>query len=70
MRFRERKMSDPKVFRENAQRCLAMAADTPDPDLRDNLVEAAQRWLRLATEFEADNSLLEAMRYENASGWR
>jgi hypothetical protein len=63
-------MPDPKIFRENAQRCLAMAADTPDADLRDNLVEAAQRWLRLATEFEADNSLLEAMHYENVSGRR
>ena len=57
-------MPDPKIFRENAQRCLAMAADTSDPDLRESLVETAQRWLRLATEIEADNSLLEALHYE------
>ena len=40
---------DPKEFRENAQRCLAMAAEAPNPDLRETLVETAQRWLRLAT---------------------
>lgn len=59
-------MPDPKIFRENAQRCLAMAADTPDPDLRENLVETAQRWLRLAIEIEADHSLPEATHYEEA----
>ena len=57
---------DPKEFRENAKRCLAMAAEAPDPDLRESLVETAQRWLRLATEIEADNSLLEATHYEKA----
>ena len=50
---------DPKEFRENATRCLAMAADTPDPDLRENLVETAQRWLRLAIEIEATDSFPE-----------
>ena len=32
-------MPDPKSFRENAERCLAMAADTPNPDLRESLVK-------------------------------
>ena len=59
-------MPDPKAFRENAQRCLAMAADAPNPDLREILVETAQRWLRLATEIEADNSLLEPTHHEKA----
>jgi len=59
-------MPDPKIFRENAQRCLAMAADTPDPHLRESLVETAQRWLHLATEIEADHSLLEPTHYEEA----
>ena len=59
-------MPDPKTFRENAQRCLAMAADASDPDLRESLVETAQRWLRLATEIEADNSLLEPTHNEKA----
>lgn len=61
-----RNMPDPKTFRENAQRCLAMAADTPDPHLRESLVETAQRWLHLATEIEADHSLLEPTHYEKA----
>ena len=43
---------DPKEFRENATRCLAMAAEAPDPDLRESLVETAHRWLRLATDIE------------------
>ena len=52
--------SDPKEFRENATRCLAMAAEThPIPILRENLLETAQRWLRLATEIEATESLPE-----------
>ena len=51
---------DPKEFRENAERCLAMAAEQPNPDLRESLVETAQRWLRLATDIEATDSLLEA----------
>jgi hypothetical protein len=50
---------DPKEFRENAQRCLAMAAEAPNPDLRESLVETAQRWLRLATDIEATDCLLE-----------
>ena len=48
---------DPKEFRENATRCLAMAAEAPDPDLRESLVETAHRWLRLATDIEASDSL-------------
>ena len=59
-------MPDPKIFRENAQRCMAMAADTPDPDFRESLVETAQRWLRLAIEIEADHSLLDATHFEEA----
>ena len=59
---------DPKEFRENATRCLAMAADAPNPDLREILVETAQRWLRLATEIEADNSLLEPTMKKLRSG--
>ena len=55
----ERNMPDPKSFRENAERCLAMTADTPNPDLRESLVETTQRRRRLATEIEADNSLFE-----------
>ena len=50
---------DPKEFRENATRCLAMAADAPDPDLRESLVETAQRWLRLATDIEATDGFPE-----------
>jgi hypothetical protein len=63
---RERNMPDPKIFRENAERCLAMAADTSDPHLREGLVETAQRWLRLAIEIEADHSFLEPTHYEKA----
>ena len=48
---------DPKEFRENATRCLAMAAEAPDPDLRESLVETAHRWLRLATDIEATDYL-------------
>jgi hypothetical protein len=48
---------DPKEFRENATRCLAMAAEAPDPDLRESLVETAHRWLRLATDIEGTDCL-------------
>ena len=37
---------DPKEFRENATRCLAMAAEAPKSHLRESLVETAHRWLR------------------------
>ena len=57
---------DPKEFRENATRCLAMAADAPNPDLRESLVETAQRWLRLATDIEATDSLPETTHREKA----
>jgi hypothetical protein len=48
--------ADPKELREHAERCLAMAAETPNPDLRDSLGETAQRCMNLAAEIEAAES--------------
>jgi hypothetical protein len=46
-------MADPKEYRRQAKRCLKLAADTNDAVLKNNLIEAAQRWERLAADLAA-----------------
>ena len=49
---------DPKECREHAKGCLALAAETKNPVLKESLVEIAQKWARLATDLEATQALL------------
>ena len=50
--------ADPKECREQAKRCLRLAAETNDPVLRDSLTDTAHRWERLAAELQSDNDNL------------
>jgi hypothetical protein len=64
--------TDPKECSENAKRCvtlaakatdpvvlrLKLAAETIDPVLKDNLLNSAKRWERLAAELEPENAWL------------
>ena len=49
---------DPKECRENAKRCLEIAQTARTEADRERLEGLAQRWLALATDFEAANVLL------------
>jgi hypothetical protein len=50
--------ADPKECREQATRCLRLAAEANDPVLRDSLTDTAHRWERLAAELQSDNDSL------------
>jgi|KBSMisStaDraftv2_1062788.scaffolds.fasta_scaffold211945_1 hypothetical protein len=50
--------ADPKECREQAKRCLRLAAEANDPVLRDSLTDTAHRWERLAAELQSDNDNL------------
>ena len=50
--------ADPKECREQAKRCLRLAAETNDPVLRDSLTDTAYRWERLAADLQSDNDNL------------
>jgi hypothetical protein len=45
--------TDPKECREQAKRCLKLAAETNDPVLNTSLTDAAHRWERLAADLES-----------------
>ena len=46
--------TDPKECREQAKRCLKLAAETNDPVLKTSLTDAAHRWERLAADLDND----------------
>ena len=50
--------ADPKECREQAKRCLRLAAEANDHVLRDSLTDTAHRWERLAAELQSDNDNL------------
>jgi hypothetical protein len=50
---------DSKTYKEHAERCLELAAEALDPVLKDNLLEAAERWTRLASDLASTSDLLE-----------
>jgi hypothetical protein len=56
--------ADPKECREQAKRCLKLAAETNDPVLRESLTDTAHRWERLAADLEADVSLVVNLRQD------
>jgi hypothetical protein len=59
---------DPKQYREHAERCRSLAAETTDPVLRERLTDAAQRWEILAADLENVNSLLESLEDQRTTG--
>jgi hypothetical protein len=54
--------TDRNAYTEQAKRCLELAAGASDPVLKQNLIEAAQRWTRIASElFDHCDHKLEAV---------
>jgi hypothetical protein len=51
---------DPKECRERALRCAKLAAETANPELKEQLLEVAQIWTKLATELDHTKKLLDA----------
>jgi hypothetical protein len=50
---------DPRECRENAKRCMKLAAETTDPNAQEILINTAQGWERLASKLaEAQEELL------------
>lgn len=49
----------PDTYRENAARCLKMAAEATDPAVKTNLTENAERWFRLAVDSADANDKIE-----------
>jgi hypothetical protein len=48
-------MLDAHECRENAMQCMAQAAQTADPILKERLTETAQGWMRLTADLAAHN---------------
>jgi hypothetical protein len=44
---------DPDECRMRAHRCIEVAADTADPDLKKKFTDLAEKWNQLATDIEA-----------------
>jgi hypothetical protein len=60
---------DRNAYTEHAKRCLDLAAGTSDPVFKQNLVEAAQRWTRIASDLAAASELLDCEhKLERAAG--
>jgi hypothetical protein len=56
---------DPKVCRQHAKYCWALASEVTNPVLRESLIETAQRWSRLAAELDAMQGLLDDWQRED-----
>jgi hypothetical protein len=50
-------MTDPKEFREHAERCIQMGAATTDRRVQLELLERAKTWLLLAHQFEKSQGI-------------
>jgi hypothetical protein len=50
---------DRSASREQAKRCLEVAARASDPVLKAHLKDAAQRWTRIASDIAATSELLD-----------
>src|SRR5262245_15332963 len=48
---------DRNAYAAHARRCLELAAETLDPVVKQNLVDAAQRWTRIASELAVTSEL-------------
>ena len=53
--------SDPDRCRLYAARCLALAERTWRPEVRQDFIELAETWKRLAAETESDQALFRAI---------
>ena len=58
-------LSDPKECRERAKRYCALAAETIDPVLKENLIDYAERWTRIAADLEYAQDRLEQWRHKS-----
>ena len=47
---------DPEECRQHAKRCWALAGEAKNPEVKNSLVEIAQRWTALAADLEATHS--------------
>jgi hypothetical protein len=56
---------DPKVCREHAKHCWALASEVTNPVLRESFIETAKRWSRLAAELDAMQALLDEWQRES-----
>ena len=50
---------DPTRCREHARCCAEIARHTASPEVRDHFTSLEQSWLRLASEIESDQKLLD-----------
>lgn len=51
---------DPEECRQHAKRCWALASEARNSEIKNSLVEIAQRWTALAADLEATHKLLKA----------
>ena len=51
---------DPEECRKHAKRCWALASEAKNPEVKNSLLEIAQRWTALAADLEATHKLLKA----------
>ena len=49
---------DPEECRQHAKRCWALAGEARNPELKNSLIEIAQRWTVLAADLEVTHDLL------------
>jgi hypothetical protein len=52
---------DPSQCREQAAECVRLANEGATQESRDEFVELAQVWLKLATQLESDKALLDML---------
>jgi hypothetical protein len=50
---------DPEYCHEKAQRCLQIAADSPDPELKRTFTDLAESWRRMAAQLYYAQTILE-----------
>ena len=50
---------NPEECRQHAKRCWALACEVKSQEIKNSLVEIAQRWTALAADLEATHKLLE-----------
>jgi hypothetical protein len=60
--------ADPKECREQAKRCLKLAAETNDPVLKNSLTETAHRWERLAADLDSDHQVVNLSQHHKKAG--